>query len=230
MRRLKRALLIGNSDGIGLALTRRLLDQGWAVTGISRSPSPLSAEHYHHHVADILDRPRYRDALRRAWADEVDTVIYCAGIGESLQLDDLGFDTQVFDVNLTGAVIAISETVPHMVARGHGHFIGLSSQADSFINADAPSYSASKAGLSSYLHGLALALRKRGVALTHIRFGFVATKMAKAEIQPFIVDADRAARVVERCMRKRPIRYTFPKRMAALMWFLRWGPRLRLGS
>lgn len=227
---MKRALLIGNSDGIGLAVTRRLLDQGWAVTGISRSASPIAATAYDHHVADILDREAYRASLRAAWAEEIDTVIYCAGIGESLQLDDLGFDAQVFDVNLTGAVLAVAETVPHMVARGHGHFIGLSSQADTFVNADAPSYSASKAGLSSYLHGLALALRKRGVALTHIRFGFVATKMAKADLQPFIVDADRAAQVVERCMRKRPIRYTFPKRMAALMWLLRWGPRLRLGS
>ena len=38
---MKRALLIGNSDGIGLALTEALLAQDWQVTGISRSPSPL---------------------------------------------------------------------------------------------------------------------------------------------------------------------------------------------
>jgi NAD(P)-dependent dehydrogenase (short-subunit alcohol dehydrogenase family) len=32
------ALIVGNSDGIGLALTRRLLGEGWRVTGVSRSP------------------------------------------------------------------------------------------------------------------------------------------------------------------------------------------------
>ena len=44
----------------------------------------------------------------------------------------------------------------------------------------APSYSASKAGLSSWLGGLALALRPRGVHVTNVRLGFVDTKMAKA--------------------------------------------------
>ena len=37
----RRVLVIGNSDGIGLALTRRLLAEGWTVTGLSRSTSPI---------------------------------------------------------------------------------------------------------------------------------------------------------------------------------------------
>ncbi len=44
----RRALLIGNSDGIGLATTRRLLDEGWTVAGLSRSPSPLTHASYEH--------------------------------------------------------------------------------------------------------------------------------------------------------------------------------------
>jgi NAD(P)-dependent dehydrogenase (short-subunit alcohol dehydrogenase family) len=35
----RRAVIIGNSDGIGYALTRRLLDDGWTVAGLSRSAS-----------------------------------------------------------------------------------------------------------------------------------------------------------------------------------------------
>ncbi len=35
----KKAVIIGNSDGIGLALTKRLLNSGWNVLGLSRSPS-----------------------------------------------------------------------------------------------------------------------------------------------------------------------------------------------
>jgi len=226
----RRALIIGNSDGIGLALTRLLLDAGWSVAGISRRASPVDHEQYEHRVADILDREFYRTALRELWTDDTTTCIFCAGIGESVDLTNMAYEETVFDVNLTGAITAISEVVPAMVTRGNGHFIGLSSQADTFTNADAPSYSASKAGLSSYLHGLALAVRRKGVHVTNIRFGFVDTKMAKADVQPFMISVDKAARVVYRCMRKRPMRYTYPKRMAALMWFVRWGPRLRLGS
>ena len=38
-----RAVLAGNSDGIGLATTHRLLKSGWEITGLSRSPSQTAA-------------------------------------------------------------------------------------------------------------------------------------------------------------------------------------------
>ena len=50
-----KALLIGNSDGIGLAATRELLKQGWKVVGISRSDSPLEDTSYEHIVAEVQD-------------------------------------------------------------------------------------------------------------------------------------------------------------------------------
>ena len=61
-----------------------------------------------------------------------------------------------------------------------------------------------------------------------VRPGFVDTKMATSDVRPFMISADEAAALVVRCMRKRPIRYTYPKRMAALLWLARWGPRLRI--
>ena len=49
----RRALIVGNSDGIGLALTRRLLADGWTVVGLSRRPSPVQMAGYRHLVADV---------------------------------------------------------------------------------------------------------------------------------------------------------------------------------
>lgn len=240
------ALLIGNSDGIGLALTQRLLDRGWTVTGISRSDSPLtgSSERYRHFVVDVRS-PEYEATITdvvvaqpEATADEatandataLDACIYCAGIGESLDLDNpdaLAGDLAVFDVNLTGLVRTVAIVVPAMLRAGRGHFIGLSSQGDRFINADAPSYSASKAGMSSYLEAMGLAVRARGVHVSNIRFGFVATKMAKSEVRPFEITADKAARRVERCLARRPLRDTYPKRMAVVLAVLNAINRLR---
>ncbi len=39
----KVALVVGNSDGIGLAFTRRLLAEGWTVVGVSRQTSAGSS-------------------------------------------------------------------------------------------------------------------------------------------------------------------------------------------
>jgi NAD(P)-dependent dehydrogenase (short-subunit alcohol dehydrogenase family) len=222
------ALIVGSSDGIGLALARTMLAAGWRVTGISRSAAPIDDPAYTHTIADVTDAG-YRDALAELVGDDgPDVCVYCAGIGESLELADLSRDLEVFDVNLVGALSTVAVVVPGMLAAGGGHFIGLSSQADTFVNADAPSYSASKAGLSAYLHGLALALRPHGVFVTNVRFGFVDTKMAKSDVRPFMISADRAAELIMRCVKKRPISFTYPKRMAGLLWFLRWGPRLRV--
>jgi NAD(P)-dependent dehydrogenase (short-subunit alcohol dehydrogenase family) len=44
------ALIIDGSDGIGLALTRKLLNRRWNVTGLSRSPSHLIYKVYSHSV------------------------------------------------------------------------------------------------------------------------------------------------------------------------------------
>ena len=222
------ALIVGSSDGIGLALARTMLAAGWRVLGISRSASGIDDDSYLHEVADVTGSD-YRDKLTGLVATTgVDVCVYCAGIGEPLDRAALGRELDVFDVNLVGAIATVAVVVPTMLAAGRGHFIGLSSQADTFVNADAPSYSASKAGLSAYLHGLALALRPHGVFVTNVRFGFVDTKMAKSDVKPFLISADKAAALIMRCVKKRPIRFTYPKRMAALLWFLRWGPRLRI--
>ncbi|MEM9493747.1 MAG: oxidoreductase, partial [Myxococcota bacterium] len=59
------ALLIGNSDGIGLAVTRALLAADWSVTGLSRSASPLADPRYRHRIIDVR-AAEYEDAVRDA--------------------------------------------------------------------------------------------------------------------------------------------------------------------
>lgn len=222
------ALIIGNSDGIGLALTRALLADGWDVTGVSRSASPVNVQSYGHHVADVCD-PQYSQRLLDVVSKRpgLDVCVYCVGIGEFLDLDTLSAERRVFETNLVGAVATAQVVIPAMLRASQGHFIGLSSQADGLIDPHAPSYSASKAGLTAYLEGLALACRPRGVHVTNLRLGFVDTKMAKAPVRPFMVSAAQAARRIQRCMQKRPIRDTFPKRMAALLWLVRMHASVR---
>src|SRR6266508_4433053 len=188
------ALVVGNSDGIGLAFTQHLLAPGWSVTGLSRSPSPIDDERYVHHVVDVTE-PRYREVLADAAQarGDVDVCAYVAGVGEPLDVKDLAAQTAIFEVNLMGAVKTAEVVVPAMVATGRGHLIGVSSLADVGIFADAPGYAASKAGLSSYFLGLALALRPHGVAVSTVRFGFVDTKMAKAPVKPMMISVDRAS-------------------------------------
>jgi NAD(P)-dependent dehydrogenase (short-subunit alcohol dehydrogenase family) len=226
------AIVVGNSDGIGLGFTRRLLDAGWTVTGLSRSPSAVRHDRYAHEVVDVT-APEYRSVLARAVEarEGVELCVYAAGVGELLDLADLPAQTAVLDVNLMGAARTVEVVVPPMLRAGRGHLIGLSSLADVNISAEAPSYAASKAGMSAYLMSLALALRPHGVHVTTVRFGFVDTKMAKAPVKPMLISTDEAVDVLLRCVRTRPAVVSYPRRMAVAARALRavLEARLRTG-
>ncbi|MBD3257958.1 SDR family NAD(P)-dependent oxidoreductase [candidate division GN15 bacterium] len=220
------AIIVGNSDGIGLGLTRRLLDCGWHVAGLSRRPSPIEHDHYRHSVLDVTAAD-YRTTLTGVIMNPPDLVVYCPGIGEAFDVTNMAADRQVFDVNLMGAVSTIEIALPRLVSRGRGHIIVLSSLADCLIAPEAPSYAASKAGLSSYVESVALAVKGKRVAVTNVRFGFVETKMAKGEKQPMKMSIERSVDHVMRCIEKRPIRYSRPRLMSLLTLVARWLRRLR---
>jgi short-subunit dehydrogenase len=223
-----KALLIGNSDGIGLAVTSELLKRGWIAVGISRSESSLKDPSYEHIVAEVQD-DRYELTLKSVLekGGPMDLCIYCAGIGELLDPRNMEGEAKIFEVNLLGMVKTASCVIPAMVERGDGHFIGLSSVADEMLSAEAPSYHASKAGFSSYLEGLALALKPRGVHVSNVRFGFVDTKMAKGNVRPFMMGVERAAQHLLTCVEKKPIRYTAPRIVIPLVAFRRWMLRMK---
>jgi len=214
---LKHALMIGNSDGIGLAATEKLLTDAWDIVGISKSESPIEDTNYHHYIADIGDK-KYTELLDELiFEHSFDLCIYFAGIGELLDFQNMKNEPSIIDVNLTGMVKAVAAIIPTMVNRRKGHFIGISSVADDLFSAEAPSYNASKAGFSNYLGGLALALKPKGVFVTNVRFGFVDTKMAKGDIKPFMMSVEQAIDHLQICFKKKPARYTAPRIITQLV-------------
>lgn len=222
-----KALIIGNSDGIGLATTKELLKRGWKAVGISRSKSPIEDLSYEHIVAEVQS-DEYRVHLESVMkTDEpVDVCIFCAGIGELLDLSHMENEVQTIEVNLLGMVKTVSCVIPLMAKRGKGHFIGISSVADELVSPDAPSYNASKAGFSNYLEGLARAMKSQGVHISNVRFGFVDTKMAKGNVKPFMMSTERATQHLLSCIEKKPIRYTAPWIVIPLVKFHRFVSRV----
>jgi len=212
------ALIIGNSDGIGLALTRELLQRGWAVCGISRRPAPIEHPAYRHGVVDVR-APSYREALRAAAPSELSLCVYCAGIGEFFDASRCERDIETFETNLVGLARTVEVVLPLMLSSPRATFVGLSSLADVMPSALAPAYAASKVGMSYYLEGTGRALRRSSVRVVNVRLGFVDTKMAKARSRPFMLSPARAAeRILGRVLSDAPpLRLDLPRRMAWLM-------------
>lgn len=229
MNSLKTAVLIGNSDGIGLETTRLLLTHGYKIVGLSRSGSPLHEPEYRHIIQDVAD-DKYRAVLEGVVSSMpvVDLCIYFAGIGGPLNIRDLQQETKVLQVNLMAAAITTEIVVSKMLQQGHGHFIGLSSVMDVVTTALAPSYSASKAGISTYWEGLALSLSDTNIHLSNVRFGFVDTKMAQSAIKPFLLTTQQAADFILSVIAKPRIRATRPRIMGFISWLYSLPVRLKL--
>jgi short-subunit dehydrogenase len=225
----KKALLIGNSDGIGAETTKRLLERDYQIIGISRSELAIEHSNYRHIIQDVSSE-KYRARLAEALDSfpQLDLCIYFAGIGDGLDLKNLFYETKVFEVNLMSAVITTELVLGKMLDQDTGHFIGLSSVADSLTSSEAPSYSASKSGVSKFWEGLGLATRDKNIKVSNIRFGFVDTKMAKSPVKPFLISVDEAVEFIFDVMRRPRIRATKPKAILPLVWLIGLPNKLKL--
>jgi short-subunit dehydrogenase len=223
-----RTLVIGNSDGIGAVVVELLVAKGHRVIGVSKSASRFAHSAFRHEVHDVT-APSYVELLGRLVIEEgmFDACIYCAGIGSALELPDLSREAHVIDVNLTAMVRTVAALAPQWLREGRGHFVGLSSLSDVLYNADAPSYSASKAGFTNYLLSIERPFRRSGVAVTNVRLGFVDTKLARAAVRPLMMTPLAAAEHVVRVLETRPAQVSVPKATALAAWTIGCAQAIR---
>ena len=224
-------IVTGASSGIGRALALRLGTLGYRVGLIARRRDLLESVattiaagggSAAAAVADVGDRP----ALRAAVADvesrlgPAEILVANAGFGAPTWLDPLNIaDVEAtFRVNVLGVIYAIEAVLPGMLARRQGHLLAVSSLAGFKGLPGESAYCASKAAVNAYLEGLRIALRPRGVAVTTVCPGFVATSMTPMDsATPFLMSADAAAERIARLIaRRRSGVARFPLPMALL--------------
>ncbi len=107
----KLALVIGNSDGIGLALTKQLLSIGWQVIELSKSHSQVENNLYRHVVCDVTS-DGFIQQIKSVLTVPPNVTVYCAGIGEGFDVKSIDFERQVFQVNLMGATFTTNPGQP----------------------------------------------------------------------------------------------------------------------
>jgi NAD(P)-dependent dehydrogenase (short-subunit alcohol dehydrogenase family) len=201
-----------------------------ASAGEDGGEAPAPPADHRHIVIDVTS-----DAFRPTLATlldqepEIRTVIHCAGVGSGFDPNDFSGELRCFRTNLHSVVELCAEVIPRWRSAGGGHLVVLSSLADGFVAPGSPSYVASKIALSRYLRGLGLRLRRDGISVTNVRFGFVDTKMAKARWKPLQWTTERAARTVLQVLRRPvPVR-SRPRTIALLCLAGEWLQRLLLG-
>jgi len=227
------AVVTGASSGIGRALAIDLASRGYRVGLVARRPDVLeelaSAIRAQGGIAfaapaDVGDRPALHQAIEaiESVLGPVDVMVANAGFGVPTQLSPLNITEveHMFRVNLLGVVYSIEAVLPGMLGRGRGQLVAVSSLASRKGLAGESAYCASKGAVNLYMEGLRIALRKRGIIVTTICPGFVASSIApmEAAATPFEISAEAAARRITRVIvgRKSGM-ISFPWPMTVLM-------------
>lgn len=176
-------VIVGATSGIGRELARRFAAAGSTVAVGGRNPQALSelAEEgfgtFGIDVTDSVSVGSFRDAVLARYP-KLDTVVTMSGV---MFLEDLRdpahFEAAAttIDTNLLGTIRVIDAFTPHLLQRGAGTVITVTSGIAFLPFPPMPSYAASKAAVHAYSEALRAQLDGTGVGVVELVPPAVAT-------------------------------------------------------
>jgi 3-oxoacyl-[acyl-carrier protein] reductase len=189
------AVVTGGAQGIGYAISERLLNSGASVViwdidaalldAACRSLSalgPVSGA-----VVELTDDAAV--AAATAAQPRIDILVNNAGItggnATTWELDPAVW-RRVIEVNLIAPYLTCRHVVPHMIQRGWGRIVNIASVAGKEGNPNASHYSASKAGLIALTKSVAKETATKGILVNAITPAVAKTAMFEQMTQAHI--------------------------------------------
>ncbi len=185
----KTAWITGASSGIGAALAREWASRGARIILSGRDEERLAQ------VAadistetlvlpfDVRDEAAMRAATDKAigWHGGVDIFVANAGVSQrSAALEtEMSVYRDIIDIDLTAQIAATQALLPHLVERGSGHLLFISSIAGKVGVPMRTAYCAAKFGLIGYADALRAELSQQGVSVHVVCPGSVATDVSR---------------------------------------------------
>ena len=182
------AVVTGASRGIGRAIAKRLAREFHIVAtarsgeALGRLASEIAAERgtCTPLVVDLRDGRAVEKALG---VTDADVLVNNAGVMTKKPFVELPSDEwhEMVDVNLNALYHATRAVLPGMIARGSGHVVIIGSIAGRSAFVGGTCYAATKHAVMGFSESLLLEVRDRGVKVSVVMPGSVATDMAGSE-------------------------------------------------
>lgn len=185
------ALVTGGTRGIGLAIARRLVSDGFGVVAASRAPAADLPWGVSHATLDVTDRAGVEalvDSLAR-----LDLLVNNAGLAGSQEGDaNDALWHAIIATNLTGAWYCARAALRRLPERT-GRIVNIASVLGLRGVPDQPAYVAAKHGVVGLTRALAMQAAPRGITVNAVCPGWVDTDMAAQRYAEIGITAEQAA-------------------------------------
>lgn len=178
------AIVTGAAQGIGLAVARRLAEDGFRVFALDRDAKVMDeagtlrgeGHDVTGAVVDVTDRAAIVAVLDQA--GRVDVAVCAAGAYWPKRFDELDADDfrRIMEVNLIGVFILAQEAARRMGAGGR--IVPIASRG-ALGGTGFAHYVASKAAVVGLVRAMAMELRGREICVNAVAPGFTATAMTQ---------------------------------------------------
>lgn len=234
MKNPKNIVITGASSGLGRALAVHYAKTGMILHLQGRNAVRLEetakicrskGAMVHTGLCDVTNGAAVKNWLEKVdKISPVDLVIANAGISAGSGIHGEGEDQlrRIFAVNIDGVVNTIEPLLPKMAARRHGQVAVMSSIAGFRGLPSCPAYSASKMCVRALGEAWRGLYASKGIEVSVICPGYVATPMTERNTfpMPFIMSAEKAARIIAEGLEKNKARIVFPLALYFPLWLL----------
>jgi len=184
----KNVLVTGCSRGIGLAIAKKLIDEGYFVVGTSRSKIDLAdllgSDNCLHQAVDVSNEDDISSMIESLTKQDIH--IHClvnnAGITRDSTFRKMTLEQwdQVMHANLRSVFNMTRLVINGMLEEKWGRVINISSVNGQKGQFGQSNYAAAKAGMHGFTKSLAQEVASKGITVNTVSPGYIMTAMVAA--------------------------------------------------
>ncbi|KZY34884.1 MULTISPECIES: SDR family NAD(P)-dependent oxidoreductase [unclassified Oleiphilus] len=223
----KTIVITGASDGIGKALAWEMAKRGYDLGLSARRETLLQSLKAEIHKAypearieiarlDVTDTSQVDEVIKgfQSSLGRLDMIVANAGIARSGKAEIASLDDQlaVINTNLNGAIATVRAALKAFRTQGGGHIVATASVAGYRGLPRNAAYSASKAGLATYMEAVRLETLNDNVDVSVINPGFIDTEINRSlPSRPFVINVEQGAKQFADLVEKKVKASTLPR-------------------
>ena len=203
--KLKLAIVTGGASGLGLAATKKLIENNIRTIIIGRNETNLAevsdalgllCNYIVFDLGNLKGIPQLVAEINDEYG-QIDVLVNNAGINLKkpfTEVTDEEFQ-EIIQTNLTSVFVLSREVVKVMLQTGAGSIINISSMAAQYGIPYVIAYTAAKTGIEGMTRAMAVELSPKGIRVNCVAPGFIATNMSAKALDN---DPERKQKVLSR--------------------------------